>query len=97
MNSHPESSGHWTHLLVEVHNVQWIAHLLLEHDIICLVVHHVVYRYLTLSSALLRSHWHVVRLVHCVLVALARFRFACVLRFLVGVLHYFVHLDLVSY
>ena len=76
--------------------MQRITHLLLDHDVVSLVVHHVVYRNLTLSSALLRRHWHVVRLVHRVLVALSCLRFPSVLRLLVGILHYFVHLNFVA-
>ena len=62
------------HLLVEVHHVQRITHLLLVHHdiaarrILLLVYHHIVDANLTLAPTLLRSHRHVIRLVHRVLV-----------------------------
>ena len=97
MDPHPETLTHRTHLLVKVHHMQRITHLLLKHNVIGLVVvHHVVDGHLALSPALLRSHWHMVRLVHRVLVrTLPRLVFSRVLRFLVRILHYLVHLDFV--
>ena len=74
MHSDAETTGHGTvHLLVEVHHVQRIAHLLLMHEHVAaggilLVDHHIVDADLALPATLLRSHRHVVRLVHRVLV-----------------------------
>ena len=81
---------------MEVHHVQRVTHLLLHYYVVSLVAYHIVDRHLTLPPALLRCHWHVVGLVHGVLVTLACILLAIVLVLLVRVLHYFVHLDLVS-
>lgn len=84
MDADTETGGHGPHLLVEVHHMERIAsHLLLHHDVVGLVAHHVVYRHLALSPALLRSHRHVVRLVHRILMALPCLVLSCVLRLLV--------------
>jgi hypothetical protein len=82
---------------MEVHHMKWVTgrHLLLDH-LISLIVHHVVDGHLTLPSALLRGHWHVVGLVHRILMALTLFLLARILRFLIRIFHDFVHLNLVS-
>lgn len=74
MHSDAETAGHGTvHLLVEVHHMQRITHLLLMHEHVAargilLVDHHIVNTNLALPPTLLRSHGHVIRLIHCVLV-----------------------------
>lgn len=80
-------SSHLVHLLKidPVHGLQWV-HLLIDH---------VIYTNLWFSSRLLRGHWQVIRLVHCVLVL----RLLCIqhiIVFLVRILHNFVHLNLIA-
>lgn len=105
-----ETAGHGTvHLLVEVHHVQRIAHLLLMHEHVAagwilLVNHHIVDADLALPATLLRSHRHVVRLVHRVLVRRALVMAADLTRLSlrvlclrIRILHDFVHVDLIAH
>ena len=78
---------------MEIHHLQRIHHLISTLDVV-LIVHHVVNRYLTLPPALLRCHRHVVRLVHRILILTILVLLIITLG--IWVLHYFVHLDLVS-
>lgn len=84
MHANAEPRRHRPHLPVEIHHVQRVArHLLLDHHVGTLVRHHVIDGDLAFSAALLRGHWHVVRLVHRVLVTLPCFCFRSILRFLI--------------
>ena len=85
-----QSHAHW-HIVANhvasklVHCLQWIN----------LLIDHVINANLWFSSALLRGHWQMVRLVHCVLVL----RFLCIQPIIlcVRILHDLMHLDFVSY
>ena len=109
MHANAKATRHGpVHLLVEVHHVQRITHqLLMHHDIaarriLLLVYHHIVDADLTLAPTLLRSHRHVIRLVHRVLVrvGLVTGNFAWltlrVLRLGIRILHDFVHVYFVA-
>lgn len=110
MHADSEAARHRTvHLLVEVHHVQRVAQLLLMHEYIgssriALIDHHIVDAHLALSSALLGRHWHVIGLIHSVLVRGALVMAADltglalrILRFRVRILHDLVHVYLVPH
>lgn len=110
MYSNTETTRHGTvHLLVEVHHVQRITHLLLMHEYVAaggilLVDHHIINAHLALPATLLRSHRHVIRLIHRVLVRrglmmtadLARLSLR-VLCLRIRIFHDFMHVDLVAH
>ena len=109
MHAYSHSTGHLTvHLLVEVHHVQWVSHLLLMHKYVCiigisLINHHIVDANLTFSPTLLRRHRHVIWLVHGILMSGTLVMVANlttlplrILCFRIRILHYLVHMNLIS-
>ena len=93
---------------MEIHHVQRITHLLLMHEHVAtswilLVDHHIVNAHLALPTTLLRSHGHVIRLIHCVLMSCGLMMTSylaclslCVLCLRIWIFHDFMHVDFVA-